>query len=81
MDALAFLMPHDMTDVAGDEAIQHLERNLKSIEDIEAVAGVKLFPAVEGQYPPKAASLWEFEGAVPRSLVDDRCRATADLPR
>lgn len=81
VDALAFLMPHDMTDVAGDEAIQYLERNLKSIEDIETVAGVKLFPAVEGQYPPRATSLWEFEGAVPRSLVDDRCRATADLPR
>lgn len=81
VDALAFLMPHDMTDVAGDEAIQHLERNLKSIEDIEAVAGVKLFPAVAGKYPPKAVGLWAFEGAVPRSLVDDRCRATADLPR
>lgn len=81
VDALAFLMPHDMTDVAGDEAIQHLEKNLKSIEDIEAVAGVKLFPAVEGQYPRKATSLWGFEGAVPRSLVDDRCRATAELPR
>ncbi len=81
VDALAFLMPHDMTDVAGDEAIQHLEWNLKSIEDIEVVAGVKLFPAVEGEYPPKASSLWAFEGAIPRSLVDDRCRATADLPR
>lgn len=28
VDALAFLMPHDMTDVAGDDAIQYLERNL-----------------------------------------------------
>lgn len=57
VDALAFLMPHDLTDVAGDEAIQYLERNLKSIEDIESVAGVKLFPAVAGRYPPKAAGL------------------------
>lgn len=81
VDALAFLMPHDQTDVAGDEAIQYLERNLKSIEDIEAVVGVKLFPAVEGNYPPKATGLWGFVGAMPRSLVDDRCRATADLPR
>lgn len=81
VDALAFLVPHDLTDVAGDDAIQHLERNIKSIEDIEAVAGVKLFPAVEGKYPPKAAALWAFDSAVPRSLVDDRCRATADLPR
>ncbi|MBI4990309.1 MAG: DNA/RNA non-specific endonuclease [Rhodocyclales bacterium] len=81
VEALAFLMPHDQTDVAGDEAIQYLERNLKSIEDIEAVAGVKLFPEVAGRYPPKATGLWAFEGVVPRSLVDDRCRATADLPR
>lgn len=81
VDALAFLMPHDQTDVAGDEAIQYLERNLKSIEDIESVVGVKLFPAVAGRYPPKATGLWAFEGALPRSLVDDRCRATADLPR
>lgn len=81
VDALAFLMPHDMTDVAGDEAVQYLKRHLKSIEDIEAVAGVKLFPAVAGKYPPKAAGLWTFNGNVPRSLVDDRCRATADLPR
>jgi len=81
VESLAFLMPHDQTDVAGDEAIQYLERNLKSIEDIEAVVGVKLFPAVEGKYPPKASALWAFEGAIPRSLVDDRCRATADLPR
>lgn len=81
VDALAFLMPHDMTDVAGDEAIQYLERNLKSIDDIETQAGVQLFPAVGGQYPPKATILWAFDGAVPRCLVDNRCRATAVLPR
>ncbi|MCW5596606.1 MAG: DNA/RNA non-specific endonuclease [Rhodocyclaceae bacterium] len=81
VDALAFLMPHDMTDVAGDEAIQYIERHLKTIEDIETIAGLKLFPDVAGRYPQKATSLWELEGTVPRSLVDDRCRATADLPR
>lgn len=48
VEALAFLMPHDQTDVAASEAIQYLVRNLKSIEDIETVAGAgaKLFPAV-----------------------------------
>ena len=81
VDALAFLMPHDQTDIAASEAIQYLEGNLKSIEDIEAVAGVRLFPEVAGRYPPKASGVWAFDSAVPRSLVDDRCRATADLPR
>lgn len=81
IEALAFLMPHGQADVAGDEAIQYLERNLKSIEDIETVARVRLFPAVEGRYPSKATRLWLFDGAVPRSLVDDRCRTTAELPR
>lgn len=81
VDALALMLPHDQADQNGDEAIQYLERHLKSIEDIETVIGMRLFPTVVGQLPAKATTLWAFEGNIPRSLVDDRCRATADLPR
>ena len=77
VETVSFLLPHDQTDLDGDPASQYLEKNIHSIEDIEAVAGLKFFPKVAQERPEaettivkaRAASLWPFTGRRPSSLA------------
>jgi endonuclease G len=86
VETISFLLPHDQTDLDGDEAFQYLEKNIHSIEEIEAVAGLKFFPkvvqerlvAAAGVENAKAEHLWPFTGRRPRSLANSpQCKATA----
>ena len=87
---ISFLLPHDQTDLDGDTAFQYLEQHIRSIEDIEAVAGLKFFPKVAQERPEAAAAvekakaehLWPFTGKRPSSLAHSaQCKATAGADR
>ena len=90
MESIAFLLPHNQTDLGGDPAFQYLEKNIHSIEEIEAVAGLKFFPKVAQARPEaetatvkgRASSLWPFTGKRPSSLANSpQCKATAGADR
>jgi endonuclease G len=90
VETISFLLPHDQTDLDGDEAFQYLENNIHSIEEIEAVAGLQFFPKVAQEHPEaeaatlkaRASSLWPFTGKRPSSLANSpQCKATAGADR
>jgi len=76
IESISLLMPHDQVDLNGDEAVRYLAKSITSIRRIEVMAGAKLFPKVKARLR-QARRLWELRGSPNRSLVDDRCRATA----
>ena len=82
LESLAVVLPHDQTDVDGAEAIRYIASHVQSIEDIESVTGLKFFPNLDRR-PRQAAApnLWDTSHVSVRSLVDDRCRATAGADR
>lgn len=75
LESITILLPHDQTDLDGDRAIAYLDRNVRSIRDVEQEAGVKLLPELDRPLD-EARQLWTFTGTPSRSLVDDRCRRT-----
>lgn len=86
VETIAFLLPHDQTDLDSDAAFQYLEKHIRSIEEIEAVSGVRFFPKVAQERPeaeaatvkPRASGLWPFTGKRPSSLANSpQCRGTA----
>ena len=81
VEALAVMLPHDQTDVNGAEAVSYLEKHIRSIDEVEAVTGLTFFEGVGAQgaavKQARPAGLWAYKGKPARSLVDDRCRATA----
>ena len=90
LESIAFLLPHDQTDLDGDPAFQYLEKNIYSIEEIEAVAGLKFFPKVAQERPEAAVAvekaraehLWPFTGKRPSSLAHSaQCRSTTRADR
>jgi len=90
VETISFLLPHDQTDLDGDPAFQYLEKHIRSIEEIQAVAGVKFFPKVAPERPEaaaavekaRAAHLWPFTGKRPSSLANSpQCKATAGADR
>jgi len=90
IETISFLLPHDQTDLDGDPAFQYLEKNIHSIEEIEAVAGLKFFPKVAQERPEAAVAvekaralhLWPFTGKRPSSLAHSaQCRSTLGADR
>jgi len=90
IETIAFLLPHDQTDLDGDPAFQYLEKHIRSIEDIQTVAGLQFFPKVAQERPEaeastvkaRASSLWPFTGKRPSSLANSpQCKATAGADR
>lgn len=90
VETISFLLPHDQTDLDGDAAFQYLEKHIHSIEEIEAVAGLKFFPKAAQDRPERvaatekarAANLWPFTGKRPSSLANSpQCKATAGADR
>jgi DNA/RNA endonuclease G (NUC1) len=86
VEPISFLLPLDQTDLDGDAAFQYLEKHIRSIEEIEAIAGLRFFPKVAHEHPEakaatlksRASSLWPFTGKRPRSLANSpQCKATA----
>jgi len=90
VETISFLLPHDQTDLDGDAAFQYLEKHIRSIEEIQAVAGLQFFPKVAQERPEAIAAvvkartsgLWPFTGKRPSSLANSpQCKATAGADR
>ncbi len=86
VETISFLLPHDQTDLDGDAAFQYLEKHIRPIEEIQAVAGLRFFPKVAQENPEaeaatvkaRASRLWPFTGKRPSSLANSpQCKATA----
>lgn len=73
---LTILLPHDQTDLDGDEALDYLGDHISSINVIEEVTDLNLLPDWDGAVD-EASMLWPFSGEPSHSLVDNRCRETA----
>jgi DNA/RNA endonuclease G (NUC1) len=80
VESISLMMSHNQKDLAGDKAIQYLATRITSIGRIEAIAGAKLLPDARSRIL-QARRLWSYTGRPNRSLVDDRCRATAGADR
>lgn len=71
--SLSILLPHDQTDLDGDDAVNYLNEHVVPIHTIEKLSGLRFsFPEVN-----EAGSLWEYSGTPARSTVSAQCRATA----
>jgi len=90
VETISFLLPHDQTDLDGNEAFQYLEQHIRSVEEIQAVAGLQFFPKVAEEHPEamvavqkaRAEHLWPFTGKRPSSLAHStQCKATAGANR
>lgn len=81
VDLLAILLPHNQTEVDGDEALKYLEDRIQSVSEIEEVAELKFFPNVPSTSAAakatRASSLWPIVGTPSKSLVFASCRNTA----
>jgi endonuclease G len=63
---LSLLLPHDTANPDGPAALRYLQDHVTTIEAVEQVAGVDLFPS--GVRIEEARTLWPFRGRQPRSL-------------
>lgn len=90
VETISFLLRHDQTDLDGDAAFQYLEKHIRSIEEIQAIAGLKFFPKVAQERPEseastvkaRASSLWPSTGKRPSSLANSpQCKATTGSDR
>ena len=63
---LSILLPHDTANPDGPAALRYLEGHVTTIEAIEQVAGIDLFPS--GARIEEARTVWPFRGRLPRSL-------------
>lgn len=70
--SVTVMLPHDQTDLSGDEAVDYLNRHVVPLSAIERRAGIR-FPFSSDH---ESDALWEYSGTLARSTVDDRCRAT-----
>ena len=85
IESLAVMLPHDQTDLDGDDALDYLTAHIQSIAEIEAITGINFFPGIGVTDPAAAAAvendklgaLWPFSGTPARSLVAAPCRKTA----
>ena len=84
VQALAVILPNDQTDLNGAEAIHYLAEHIRSIDEIQAVTGLTFFPDIgpdgASVKHTRAAGLWPYQGTPARSLVDAKCRKTAEMP-
>jgi endonuclease G len=76
LETLSILLPHDQTDLDGDEAFDYLADHVVTLADIEAVSGVSFFPGWTGG-KAEADGMWVHSGTQARSLVFGPCRLTA----
>ena len=90
VETISFLLPHDQTDLYGDAAFQYLEKHIRSIEEIQAVTGLKFFPKAAQERPnsvaatekARASGLRPFTGKRPNSLANSpQCKTTAGADR
>jgi endonuclease G len=77
LKSISFLLPHDQTDLNGDEALAYLEGHISKIAPIEKLAGLDILPNADT--PSQATKLWDHEGFVSHSLVNDVCRQTEGM--
>ncbi len=72
LESLSVMLPQDQVERVGNEAIQHLEKHIRSIRDIETVAGLNFsLTATE------ATALWSFAGKPPPARFSPACKKTA----
>lgn len=78
LSTLTILLPHDQTDVDGEDAITYLKQHVNSIAAVHGLTGLSYFP---GNAPAisEASTLWSFTGSPPQSLahMGAQCAATA----
>ncbi|HEX9931447.1 MAG TPA: DNA/RNA non-specific endonuclease [Allosphingosinicella sp.] len=68
VSTLSIMLPHDAANPDGAAALRYLTEHLSTIEEIEQVAGIDLFPA--GAEIEESRTLWPFQGRQPRSLCN-----------
>lgn len=78
LKSISFLLPHDQTDLDGDEALEYLNSHVSKIGKIEKVAALDIIPGAATE-PSEARKLWPHEGFVSHSLVNDVCRQTEGM--
>lgn len=75
-ESIAFLFPHDRTDVEKEVAASYLAEHVVKIANIEKLAGVQFFPnAKTALDETDRGFLWDYGANVPGTLVRDKgCR-------
>lgn len=66
LETLSIMLPHNEANPDGPAALRYLEQHLTTIEAIEQLAALDIFPA--GAEIEESRSLWPFRGRQPRSL-------------
>lgn len=78
LNVLAIILPHNQTDLDGEEAVKYIATHIRSIADVEKVTGLKFFPALDkSRHEAAAPNIWNAGTAKYSSLVYDNCRKTA----
>ena len=62
------MLPHGDANPDGPAALRYLQEHPTTIEAIEPVAGIDLFPS--GAEIEESRTLWPFRGRQPRSLCN-----------
>jgi endonuclease G len=78
LNSISFILPHDQTDLDGDEALEYLNTHVSKIGNIEKVSSLDILPNAASE-PSEATKLWSHEGFVSHSLVNDVCRRTEGM--
>lgn len=68
LSTLSVMLPHGEANPDGPAALEYLQQHLTTIEAIEQVAGIDLFP--DGAEIEESRTLWPFRGRQPRSLCN-----------
>ena len=86
--SLAVMLPHDQTDLDGEEALKYFQDHIRPIRDIEAITGLKFFSklaverlgAVEAVIKNHPTAIWPYTGTPKHTLArTPSCRATLGL--
>ncbi|HEX8526912.1 DNA/RNA non-specific endonuclease [Allosphingosinicella sp.] len=68
VSTLSIMLPHNEANPDGPAALRYLQQHVTTIEAIEQVAGIDVFPS--GARIEEARTLWPFTGRQPRSLCN-----------
>lgn len=74
-ESIAFILPHDRTDLAGEAAATYLAKHVVPIATIEKVTGVTFFKDRRMlNDETKTGDIWDYGERVPATLVKANCR-------
>ena len=76
LHTLTILLPHDQTDVDGQEALNYLAAHVSTVGAVERLTGTDFFPNFSGRLVERRR-LWDVSGASFSSLVEDPCPSIA----